>query len=121
MKPLTVGALSLFLSGCAVGPNYLRPPVSTPAQWTTPPPRSAAKGMEAQIDLWWKSFHDPELDSLIQRAVEANYDLQRATARVEEARAATGIARANYSPQVGAVIGVSRSRQVGVGLLPETS
>src|SRR5262249_25603277 len=67
------------------------------------------------------SFRDAELDSLIQRAVEANYDLQLATARVEEARAAAGVVRSGYSPQVNAGISATRTRQVGVGPVPSVS
>jgi multidrug efflux system outer membrane protein len=121
MRSLAIAALAVLLTGCAVGPNYQRPLVSTPAQWTAQPARGTVKGVEAQTDAWWKSFHDSELDSLMHRAVEANYDLQMATARVEEARAAAGFARSSYSPQIGAGAGVSRSRQVGVGLLPGAS
>lgn len=119
MKTAIIAALALFLAGCAVGPNYRRPLLSTPAQWTAPPARGVTKGAEPESDLWWKSFHDSELESLIQRAVEANYDLQVATARVQEARAATGVARSSYYPQAGSGVAVNRVRQIGVGLVPD--
>jgi NodT family efflux transporter outer membrane factor (OMF) lipoprotein len=64
-------------------------------------------------------FHDAELTSLIQRAVKANYDLVRATARVEEARAGGGLARSTYSPQINADLSATRNRQIGVGALPK--
>jgi multidrug efflux system outer membrane protein len=70
------------------------------------------------VDLWWQSFHDIELDSLIYRSVAANYDLVQATARVQEARAALGLARSTYTPQIDAGASITRDRQVGVGLLP---
>jgi outer membrane protein, multidrug efflux system len=119
MKTLLTSALTVFLSGCAVGPNYQRPVVPAPPQWTAPQARGVTNGVEPETDLWWKSFRDTELESLIQRAVEANYDLQRATARVEEARAATGGARSGYFPQIGAGADVNRVRQIGVGLSPD--
>jgi NodT family efflux transporter outer membrane factor (OMF) lipoprotein len=121
MKTVTISAFALLFAGCAVGPNYRRPMMPTPPQWTAPQARGVAKGVEPETDLWWKSFRDDELDSLIQRAVEANYDLQLATARVEEARAATGLARSDYFPQVGAGATFNRVRQIGVGLLPNRS
>src|SRR6266436_5312729 len=114
MKALITTVLAFCLAGCAVGPNYRRPLVSTSPQWTAPQTRGTAPGVEAQTDLWWKSFLDAELDSLIERAVEANYDLQLATARVEESRAASGFARAGYSPQLRAGSAVSRDRRPGV-------
>ncbi len=114
MKALLITVLALCLTGCAVGPNYRRPFIPTSPQWTAPQTRGTAPGVEAQTDLWWKSFHDAELDSLIERAVDANYDLRLATARVEEARAATGFARAGYSPHISSGADVSRDRRLGV-------
>src|SRR5947207_4579197 len=114
MKALITTVLALGLAGCVVGPNYRRPLVSTSPQWTAPQTRGTAPGVEAETDLWWKSFHDAELDSLIERAVEANYDLQLATARVEEFRAATGFARSGYSPQLHSDAAISRNRRLGV-------
>jgi NodT family efflux transporter outer membrane factor (OMF) lipoprotein len=110
--------LALVLAGCAVGPNFQRPQIPVPQQWTVPAVRGTSAGIEPQTDLWWKTFQDPELDSLIQRAVEANFDLKLATARVDEARAARGVAKSDYSPQVNAVISVDRDRQLFVAPLP---
>ena len=99
-SPFAAAALLCVLAGCAVGPNFHRPQAEVPATWTTLAVRGASSGVEPQTDLWWKSFKDPELDSLIERAVAANYDLKLATARVDEARAANGLARSDYYPQV---------------------
>ncbi|SPE52162.1 exported hypothetical protein [Verrucomicrobia bacterium] len=75
-----------LLAGCAVGPDYHQPKVSSPAQWSTP---LAAGETNTAITTtqWWKTFHDAELDSLINRAVSSNLDLRLAQARVREARA----------------------------------
>jgi NodT family efflux transporter outer membrane factor (OMF) lipoprotein len=59
---------------------------------------------------WWTSFNDPQLATLIRRAVEGNLDLQLAAARVTEARAARGIARAGLLPSMGAETSVTRNR-----------
>src|SRR5260370_4510710 len=118
MRVLMTAIVSLGLSACAVGPNYHRPLVSTPPQWTAAQARGTSPGVEPETDMWWQSFHDDELDSLIRRAAAANYDLVRATARVEESRAARGLARSNYSPQVNGGVSAARDRQIGVGLLP---
>jgi outer membrane protein TolC len=55
----------------------------------------------AQVEAWWKTFNDPMLDSLLNRAVESNLDLRVATARVREARAQRGFIAADLWPQVG--------------------
>lgn len=49
---------------------------------------------------WWKLFADPVLDDLVVRALASNQDLRAAAARVEQARAAAGIARSDYWPQL---------------------
>jgi NodT family efflux transporter outer membrane factor (OMF) lipoprotein len=60
---------------------------------------------------WWTTFRDPVLDSLIERAVSGNLDLQIAEARIREARAARGIAAAGALPQVGASADYARTRR----------
>ncbi len=47
---------------------------------------------------WWKTLKDPELSSLIERAVQGNLDLKGAMARVREARARRAAANADLSP-----------------------
>jgi outer membrane protein, multidrug efflux system len=112
--------LSIFLTGCAVGPNYRRTQASVPAQWTAPTTDGTQPGAEPTDDEWWKSFNDLELDSLIQRAAQANYDVKLSLARLEEARAATGIAKSSFYPQIGAGVSAERVRQIGVGLVPSS-
>jgi NodT family efflux transporter outer membrane factor (OMF) lipoprotein len=81
------------------GPDYHRPPVNTPAQWGEP-----MNGGETNAPVistaWWKNFNDPELDSLIARAVHSNLDLRIAQARVREARAESQETYANFWPTV---------------------
>ena len=110
---LLAGILSL--SGCMVGPSYQRPLVSVPPQWPKEPARGASLGGPV-VENWWKTFHDPELESLIDRAAKANLDLQIAAARVEEARASRGVVRSNQFPQVSATTSYSRERGVLAGL-----
>jgi NodT family efflux transporter outer membrane factor (OMF) lipoprotein len=117
MRVLLTVLFGLSLTACAIGPNYHRPLVSTPAQWTASEARGTAPGVRIETDQWWQSFHDAQLDSLVRRAVAANYDLVLATARVDEARAARGLARSTYSPQINGGVSASRDRQLGVGLL----
>ena len=86
------------LGGCAVGPNYERPDskladdFSEPAYSTTQPtavPSRTVSGT-SPIVQWWTTFHDPQLDKLVDRAVASNLNLKVATARVREARGAAG-------------------------------
>jgi NodT family efflux transporter outer membrane factor (OMF) lipoprotein len=61
-------------------------------------------------DEWWASFQDPQLNSLVARAVDRNLDLRLALERVQEARAARGIVKSDQFPSVGANLSATRER-----------
>ena len=72
-------------------------------------PREAA----SLADLpWWEVFDDPALKGLVREALAGNYDLRIAVARVEQARALAGVARAELFPWVNYQGGVQRDRGV---------
>ena len=70
---------------------------TTPAQFHS---QAAGASADPAVEQWWSSFHDPQLSSLIERAVRANPDLKIAASRLLEARAARGVARAGLLPSV---------------------
>jgi NodT family efflux transporter outer membrane factor (OMF) lipoprotein len=110
-RPLALAmVLSVAGTGCAVGPNYKRPQVAVPGQWTV----AAARGTSTkpiEKGEWWSSFQDPELNSLIERAAAQNLDLKLALDRVDEARAARGVVRSGYFPSMDASASATRNRQ----------
>jgi NodT family efflux transporter outer membrane factor (OMF) lipoprotein len=59
---------------------------------------NAASTDAADVARWWAEFHDPELNSLVERAIQHNTDLRIAAARVLEARALQGVERAKLLP-----------------------
>lgn len=97
MKPVAL-LVSLALSGCMVGPDYRRPDLTMPADWRTGPAQPSSLADLA----WWEVFNDPALQELIRTGVAANRDVQVAVARVFEARAQLGVARAALFPQLDA-------------------
>lgn len=94
-------ALAAATAGCAVGPDYRQPSVAAPARWSEPLAGGEAAAPD-DVTTWWRTFNDPELDSLIERAVRSNLDLRIAQARVREARARYGIAAAALAPSADA-------------------
>jgi outer membrane protein, multidrug efflux system len=92
-----------LLTGCMVGPKYVRPSISPPDVFRgstdiTPPtdPTSLA-------DLkWFEVFKDERLQELIHTALVQNYDLRDAVARVDAARANLGITRSDQFPTMAA-------------------
>ena len=102
-----------ILAGCAtVGPDYAPPQVSVSNNWHT----QLKGGLTAEeidrrtFSSWWATLNDPELSSLIDRTVKGNLDLKKALARVREARARRGIARADLFPTLDATGSASWSR-----------
>src|SRR5512147_919496 len=87
-------AVLLAAQGCAVQPDYKRPPVELPAAWkeSAQNPASAAGGN------WWRIYADPALEALVAEALERNSDLARAAARVDEARALVAQAESAFYP-----------------------
>ncbi len=114
---LATGAL---LAACAVGPNYRRPPVEVPAAYRDAGPQAAGSGPAAGSspaagsgataasavslgnERWWELFEDPVLQRLIRAALQQNYDVRIAAARVLQAQAQLGITRAGEFPMAGA-------------------
>jgi len=97
-----------WLAGCAIGPDYVRPPLAPPERYRGQLTASEAASL---ADLpWWDAFGDATLQGLIREAILGNYDLRIATARVQQARAQTGIARAAFFPSIGYSGKVQRSK-----------
>src|SRR2546428_1176783 len=101
---------TLLLAGCAVGPNYKRPEVAAQSQWTVAAAREPA-ATPIEKDDWWSSFQAPELNSLVERSAKQNLDLQLALERVQEARAARGVARSGYFPSIDGAASATRNRK----------
>ena len=112
---LGFGVLTLFLSGCAVGPNYKRPPVNAPETFRGE--TETATNSFANLP-WWQVFDDPTLQNLIRTALTNNYDLRIAVTRVEQARATAAQARAGFFPQVNYAATAARGKNVAGGNTP---
>jgi multidrug efflux system outer membrane protein len=95
--------------GCVVGPDYHRPALDVSGNWSEAPENSTSS-QPAQAQ-WWLSFNDAELNSLIERAVQGNLDIQGAEARIRAARANLGIASASRWPTVNATGSYTRGRE----------
>ncbi len=103
MKKLTTLVLLVSLvSACAVGPNYKRPTTSVPSTYRGLTPEQAAKAGPASIadEKWWEVFQDEQLQELIRTALQQNYDVRIAAARILQAQAQLGVTRANQFPTI---------------------
>lgn len=97
-------ALSLFFGGCAVGPDYVTPPVPEPKAWIVQDdPKITSE--PADLSNWWTVFNDPILNAFVNKAYRQNLSLRIAGIRILEARAQLGIAVGNRYPQLQQVSG----------------
>ena len=117
---LAACVLALTLTGCAVGPDFVRQTPAAPDDWTTW--RSAHESLRTPVGAekpwpsqWWQTFNDPVLDSLVQRALTSSPDLQTAALRFAQARVQRSTTAAQRGPEVGMSAGVNRQRQSEYG------
>ncbi len=99
-------ALTL-LAGCSLVPDYLRPAAPVPEHFAGVAEASASA---SAVPSWQEYFADPAVHTLIEAALKHNRDLKIALARVEEARALAGIARADRVPTLEAQGSGNRNR-----------
>ena len=87
MQVLVIAAVTLLLAGCGVRTAGRVPTPALPKAYAAGRQDAAVQADKADLAEWWKTFHDPLLDSLVERAVAGNLDLRIAQERVREARA----------------------------------
>ena len=94
---LVLVVAAVFVSGCVLGPNYVRPKADVPATFRFGPELAAqTAGLK-----WWTAYGDPVLDNLIGEALLNNWSVKIAAANVEAAAAIVMQVRAPMFPQVG--------------------
>ena len=90
------------LAGCSLGPEYFTPDAAIPASYAVPPAGGALRSGEPNPELWqwWRTLHDPQLNSLIDLAIENNLDLKIALDRLQQARLQLIVIGAQAVPQL---------------------
>jgi len=118
--PVYLLLITVFISGCAVGPNYKKPAIDTPTVYRgLTPDQAAANDPKSLADeKWWEVFQDDELKQLIKTALQENYDVRRAAARVLQAQAFMGITRADQLPTISADAAAINLRNSRQGIFP---
>jgi NodT family efflux transporter outer membrane factor (OMF) lipoprotein len=109
----------LELSGCTVGPKYLRPAVPTPSAFKESGPQRAPDGtvwepaqpQDAMLrGKWWEIYQEPELNSLEEKLYISNQNIARAFEDFMAARAQVRQARSSYYPTVSVGPSYARNR-----------
>lgn len=77
---------------------------------------AAVKNGWPQTD-WWKDYHDPQLNNLIQRALANAPDMQIAEQRIRLAEAQARMSQANLGPEMDFSADIERQRMSAEGLM----
>jgi NodT family efflux transporter outer membrane factor (OMF) lipoprotein len=129
--PLATYALLLAIGGCAVGPSYHTPRPDVPARFAAAADAAGDRGAAGAagtagggagalaggaargaapaggapaVDpaLWWHALADPELDSLVERAVKSNLDIESSLLRLQQARTYEAVVVGHALPEADA-------------------
>jgi multidrug efflux system outer membrane protein len=111
---ILAACVAAILSGCMVGPNYVRPTVDTPPAWRI----DYDKAADVANTRWWEQFGDPVLNDLIDTALRDNRDLRIAAARVDQFIGALTATGSQLYPQIGYGADATRARASAVGQPP---
>jgi len=109
-----------LIAGCrTAGPNYNRPVTHPPDVFRGADQEAASPDSASFADSkWFEIFKDERLQELIRTSLSGNYDLRDAVTRIDAARAALGITRADQYPAVAASTEVTTLRTSRSGTLP---
>ncbi|MFL6715140.1 MAG: efflux transporter outer membrane subunit [Burkholderiaceae bacterium] len=107
--------LAAVLSGCMVGPNFVKPTPEAPDDWmawhsgdpTLKMPVGTGENLSPE---WWRSFDDPVFDRLLQHAFEASPDLLTASLHFSQARVQRRMVDSQREPRLDAAGAVNRQR-----------
>jgi multidrug efflux system outer membrane protein len=96
--------LLICLSGCTLGPDFVKPDMTPPASYRT----DIMPAVSADELKWWELFDDPVLYNLVTVALDNNKDVKIAVSRMDEARASLGFTRADQFPRLDLQGGANR-------------
>lgn len=115
-KTFLATAIVLVLSGCTVGPRYVKPDAPVPEKFdqdvAKPEYRATDDPAQAIVteSALWSAFNDPALKALMSRAQRENKSIAQASARLRETRALRGLSFFSWFPTVTAEASGEKSR-----------
>ena len=109
-----------MLSGCVVGPNFVRPAAPDTDRYTRELQSEATVKANGQTQHftnsnmlsadWWKLFQSPELNALVNQAITNNPTLKASEASLLQSQDSMRAGYGVFFPQIQATTGVSRQR-----------
>jgi NodT family efflux transporter outer membrane factor (OMF) lipoprotein len=103
------------MTACAVGPRYRTPKSDLPPNFASQAAASQAAASQGAADTpiadmasWWRALNDAELNSLVDRAVKSNLDIEIALDRLQQARTYESVVVGHALPEVDASAAAAR-------------
>ena len=117
---LLAGAIGL-VTGCNVGPNYVRPNVTAPPVFRGADDSAASSDAAKSLgdEQWAAVYQEPELQALIRKALANNYDVRIAAQRILEQQSQVKITRSQQFPTLsvgGTGIGATLPASLGTSI-----
>ena len=113
-KSIVTALIALSVSACSLQSDYVAPTSTNQSHWSTEStsPAEADKSVnpaQTASDTWWLALSDPAINALIDATFASNPTLDKAVARLDEARAQVGVNRADYFPTLSAKGGINEA------------
>jgi NodT family efflux transporter outer membrane factor (OMF) lipoprotein len=104
------------LTGCAAGPNYVRPHDALPASYIPSNMAPIDQQSVSDKDLpaqWWELFHSPALNDLVQDSLKHNPNLDAARAALKGAQENVRAQQGFFYPSLNASFAPTRQKVAG--------
>jgi outer membrane protein, multidrug efflux system len=123
-KAFLAAAIVLVLSGCTVGPRYVKPVAPLPEKFDQAQGAETVNAVDGKAhpapdvngetqateSALWSAFNDPALTALMARAQQENKSIAQAAARLRETRSLRGLSFFSWFPTVTAAADGEKSR-----------
>ena len=121
MKPILTAIMTVLLTSCSAGPDYVRPTATTPLEFKESAPWKVAQPRDSvNRGAWWHIYNDRQLNELEEQVAVSNQTIKSAEAQFHQARALVQASRSAFYPSIGGGASVERSRSNSSNI-PKTS
>jgi NodT family efflux transporter outer membrane factor (OMF) lipoprotein len=113
-KQFIVLVISLGLSACVVGPDYVKPDVAEPVTYKESAGWKVAEPKDGAIqEKWWQLFNDAELNALVEQVEISNQNIAAVQARFRQSQALVAASRSAFYPEILARAAKTRNQPSG--------
>lgn len=113
-SPIILTVIACMLSGCMLGPDYVKPATAQPAAFKEAAGWKVAEPKDDVIrEKWWQLFNDEQLNSLEEQVEISNQNIVAVKARFRQAQALVASSRSAYLPVITGSASKTRNQPSG--------